>query len=61
VDEREVKVPASFRRWLAESEPGETLNLEVKRDGKVFPLNVKLQPPPRVGSAPVPKKGNQPP
>ena len=47
VDEREIPVPASFRRWLAESTPGETLTLEVKRGGKVFLLEVKLQPPQR--------------
>jgi len=51
VDEREVKVPASLQRWLAESQPGETLNLEVKRAGKVFPLNVKLLPPLKTDSA----------
>jgi serine protease Do len=51
VDEREVKVPASLQRWLAESQPGETLNLEVKRAGKIFPLNVKLLPPLKTDSA----------
>jgi len=61
VDEREIKASASFRRWLAESEPGETLTLEVKRGEKVFPLDVKLQPPPRAASAMAPKRLNQEP
>jgi serine protease Do len=58
VDEREIRVSASFRRWIAEAEPGETLHLEVKRGGKVFPLDVKLQLPP-VDSTVEPKKQNQ--
>jgi serine protease Do len=43
VDEREIKVSASFRRWLAEAEPGETLNLEIKRGAQSVSLEVKLQ------------------
>jgi serine protease Do len=43
VDERDVKVSASFRRWVAESLPGETLSLEIKRGEKVLSLDVKLR------------------
>jgi serine protease Do len=59
VDERDVKVPASFQRWLAESQPGETLNLEIKRGEKVFPLNVKLVPPVETDSTAGPNTRNQ--
>ncbi|HTL57185.1 MAG TPA: S1C family serine protease [Candidatus Limnocylindrales bacterium] len=44
VDGREIRVSASFKRWLAEAEPGETLNLEVKRGEKLLAVNVKLEP-----------------
>ena len=47
VDGREVKVYASFLRWVAEAEPGETLNLEVKRGDQVLSLEVKLEAPRR--------------
>ena len=43
VDDREIRVSASFRRWLAEAEPGETLSLEIKRGAKLVSLDVKLQ------------------
>jgi serine protease Do len=43
VDEREIKVSASFRRWVAEAEPGETLSLSIKRGDKLLALDVKLQ------------------
>jgi serine protease Do len=43
VDERDIKVAASFRRWVAESEPGETLRLSIKRDDKLLALDVKLR------------------
>jgi len=46
VDERQIKVAASFRRWVAEAVPGETLNLEIKRGDKLLSLDVKLQAPP---------------
>jgi serine protease Do len=49
VDGREIKVSASFRRWVAESRPGETLKLEVKRGTKLLSLDMKLQDPPRGG------------
>jgi serine protease Do len=47
VDGREVKLYASFQRWVAEAEPGETLSLEVKRGDKVLSLEVKLEAPRR--------------
>ena len=43
VDGREVKLYASFQRWVAEAVPGETLSLEVKRGDKVLSLEVKLE------------------
>jgi serine protease Do len=43
VDEREIKVSASFRRWVAEAQPGETLSLAIKRGDKLLALAVKLQ------------------
>jgi serine protease Do len=49
VDGREIKVSASFRRWVAESRPGETLKLEIKRGSKLLPLELKLQNPSRGG------------
>jgi serine protease Do len=49
VDGREVKLYSFFRRWVAESEPGETLSLELKRGDKVLSLEVKLEATPRTG------------
>jgi serine protease Do len=43
VDEREVKLYASLLRWVAETEPGETLNLEVKRGDELRSFEVKLE------------------
>ncbi len=43
VDGRELLVPESFRRWVAEAQPGETLSLEVKRGDKRLALELKLQ------------------
>ena len=47
VDEREIKVSAAFRRWVAEAQPGETLSVEVKRGDKTLTLDVKVEAPPR--------------
>ena len=47
VDGREIKVSAAFRRWVAGAEPGETLNLEIKRGDKLLSLEVKLEAPRR--------------
>ncbi len=42
VDGRQVQFYASFLRWVTEAEPGETLNLEVRRGDKLLSLEVKL-------------------
>jgi serine protease Do len=47
VDGRTIAAVASFRRWLAESEPGDTLRLRVKRDAQSFSTKVKLSLQPR--------------
>jgi serine protease Do len=46
VDGREVKWYASFRRWVALAEPGDTLSIEVKRGDQVLSLEIKVEPPP---------------
>ncbi len=43
VDGREIKTSASFRRWVAESEPGDTLTLQIKRGDQLLFLEVKLE------------------
>jgi len=43
VDGREVKLYASFRRWVAQAEPGDTLNVEVKRGDQVLSLEIKVE------------------
>jgi len=43
VEGREITVSAAFRRWVTESRPGETLNVEIKRGEKLLSLDVKLQ------------------
>ncbi len=47
VDGREVRLYASLLRWVAESEPGDTLSLEVKRGSDLLALEVKLEAPPK--------------
>jgi serine protease Do len=47
VEGRDIKASASFRRWMAEAEPGETLQLDIKRGGQLLSLNVKVEAPPR--------------
>ena len=49
VDGRELKLYASLLRWVAETEPGETLSLEVKRGDKLLSLEVKLEASPTNG------------
>ena len=49
VDGREVKLYASLLRWVADSGPGETLNLEVKRGDELLSLEVKLEASPNKG------------
>lgn len=46
VEGRDIRVAASFRRWVAEGVPGQTLNLEIKRGDRTLSLAVKLEPPP---------------
>ena len=43
---REVKHYASFWRWVAQAEPGDTLNIEVKRGDEVLSLQLKVESPP---------------
>jgi serine protease Do len=45
VDHRDITVAAAFRRWVAEAQPGETLNLEVKRGDRTLELEVQVQAP----------------
>jgi S1-C subfamily serine protease len=45
VDGREVRLYSSFLRWVAEAEPGEMLNLEVKRGDQLLTLELKLEAP----------------
>ncbi|HEY3862047.1 MAG TPA: S1C family serine protease [Verrucomicrobiae bacterium] len=47
VDGRRIEAAAMFRRWLAESAPGETLHLEIQRGSQDFTVSIKLQPLPR--------------
>jgi serine protease Do len=47
VEGRQIIASASFQRWVAESRPGETLHLEIKRGGKLLSVPIQLQPPPR--------------
>jgi serine protease Do len=46
VDQRDITVSAAFRRWVAEAAPGETLELEIKRDSHVLNMAVKVEAPP---------------
>jgi len=39
----EVDRRRSFEHWIAESRPGETLQLEIKRGNKTFKVPIKLQ------------------
>jgi serine protease Do len=43
VEGRRIEVSSSFERWVAESEPGETLKLQVKRGSRIFSVPIKLQ------------------
>jgi serine protease Do len=47
VDRREVKLYASLLHWVADSEPGETLSLEIKRGDELLSLEVKLEASPQ--------------
>jgi serine protease Do len=47
VDGREIQASAAFQRWLTEAEPGDTLNIEIKRGEQVLSVKVKPEAPPR--------------
>ena len=47
VDGRDIKAAAVFGRWVEEAQPGELLNLEVKRGDKLVNLTVKVAPLPK--------------
>jgi serine protease Do len=48
VEGREIRASASFRRWVAESKPGETITVEVKRRDQMLSLPLKPEAaPPR--------------
>lgn len=43
VNGRDIKAAAVFRRWVAEAEPGETLNVEIQRGDQSLTLRVKVE------------------
>ena len=43
---RAVKLYASFWRWVAQAEPGDTLTIEVKRGDQVLSMQLKVESPP---------------
>jgi serine protease Do len=47
VDGRHINTAATFERWMAESAPGETMQLEIKRGIDIFSVPIKLQSQPR--------------
>ena len=47
VDGRDIKVSASFQRWIAEAEPGEILSLDIKRGDQLLSVEVKPEAPRR--------------
>jgi serine protease Do len=47
VDGREIQASAAFQRWLTEAEPGDTMNLEVKRGEQVLSVKIKPEASPR--------------
>jgi len=47
VNGRRIEVSAMFKHWMADSDPGETLQLEIRRGQKVLHVPIKLQPLPR--------------
>jgi serine protease Do len=47
VNGRRIEVAAMFKHWMADSGPGETLQLEIKRGQKVLHVPIKLQTQPR--------------
>jgi serine protease Do len=49
VEGRTIVASASFDRWIAESGPGQILNLQIKRGGKILPFKLQLQAQPQAG------------
>lgn len=47
VEGRDIKAYSSFQRWVAESDPGDTLKLQIKRGEQSLSLALKLEAPPR--------------
>ena len=45
VNGRQIRVAATFRRWLDEAKPGDTLNVEIKRGEEVLSFRVRLETP----------------
>ncbi len=43
VEGREIRKAATFQRWVAETQPGEWLTLEIRRGGALMSFNVKLE------------------
>jgi len=41
VDGRDIKASAAFRRWVTEAQPGETLNLQVRRGNQLLTMPLK--------------------
>lgn len=42
VEGRRIQLPAAFERWIAEAAPGETLALQIQRDGRLLSVEIKL-------------------
>jgi serine protease Do len=47
IEGRDIKVAASFRRWVDESRPGETLKLEIERGDQALSVLLELEAEPR--------------
>ena len=45
VNGQPIKLAATFRRWVDEAAPGETLSLEIKRGEETLSVKVKLEAP----------------
>jgi serine protease Do len=43
VNGRDIKVSAAFQRWVSEAQPGETLNLQIKRGDELLSIRVRLE------------------
>lgn len=47
VEDRTILAAAAFDRWVTESSPGQTINLQIKRGGKTQTFKLKLQTQPQ--------------